>query len=87
MNMTIAMQQRLREAVKAELDGRAVRLCIEDGGAGKQLVAMYRVQEFARESRHPIFTGSAGLRFDELVSECKEYFSALVMSEVSRVAQ
>jgi hypothetical protein len=85
--MTGVMQQRLREAVKAELDGRAVRFTIEDGGAGKQLVAMYRVSDYARESRHVIFTGGSGRLFAALVTECKEYFSGLVMSGIAGVMQ
>ena len=85
--MTGVMQQRIRVAVKAELDGRAVRLCIEDGGAGKQLVAMCRVSDFVRESRHVIFTGGSGHAFADLVLECREYFGGLLMGEVARVAQ
>jgi hypothetical protein len=85
--MTGVMEQRLRQAVKAELDGRAVRFTIEEGGAGKQFVAMYRVSEYVRESRHVIFTGGSGRLFAGVVDECREYFGELVASGLAGVVE
>ena len=60
------MEQRIREAVKAERDGRPVHFEIQEGGAGHQLVAMYQTEEFVRPSRHVIFTGGSHPSFARL---------------------
>jgi len=78
--MTGIMQQRIREAVKAELAGHAVRFTVEAGGAGRQFVAMYRVQDYTRESRHVIFTGGPEHGFQAIAEECRQAFAAQVES-------
>jgi hypothetical protein len=72
------MQQRVREAAKAELAGRAVQFELQEGGAGHQLVAMYRVSDYARTSRHVIFTGGSGRAFARECEACRELFAGLV---------
>ncbi len=76
--MTGVIEQRLCEAAKAQLGGRVVHFGIQEGGAGRQFVAMYPSGDFVRDSRHVIFTGGSGPAFARLAEECRKFFDGLV---------
>jgi hypothetical protein len=85
--MTGVMEQRVREAAKAERAGRTVYFEIQEGGAGYQLVAVYSMEDSVRPSGHVIFCHGSGSVFARLTVECRERFDALVACHLVGAAE